>query len=87
MDDREADGSGSGNETDSAPSCLYCGNELAARLEYRTELVEDLQGYHYEEQPTGKVLGYGYSNSGYFCTLRCGYEFGAEMAARGERRQ
>lgn len=64
----------------SLPSCLKCKKLLAPNYEtcdVRVETPNPLGGIDFKTQveKTGNVEGFGYHNNGYFCSLRCGYEY------------
>lgn len=54
----------------SAPTCRQCGKKLAPTFETRSVRVDTTE---IVEKQTGKILGYGYSRRGHFCSLRCGF--------------
>lgn len=67
-------GAGPIGYTGEAGSCLWCGRKLRR---YRWPDLLEAHGL-----PTDARGGYA---DGFFCGLRCGFEFGRELAARGRR--
>lgn len=71
-------------------TCIWCGRKL--RRQGSKDYVSDGQG-SYKKDDKGnfiKVQAYraeklGDYEDGFFCGLRCGYEFGKAMAELGER--
>ncbi len=66
------------------PRCLGCGKRLAEVMDHRPRRVEVPGGFMTvtDKVPTGR---YGYLGNGYFCTLRCGFQYGVSNArARGK---
>ena len=55
--------------TNEPETCIWCGRKLRGK---KTWLFERY----------GKLGDYA---DGYFCTLRCGYDFGLTLATKGER--
>ena len=62
--------------TGHAGTCLWCGSKLRA---YRWR-----DSSHAKKDAQGNALRGGY-NDGFFCGLRCGYEFGVTLAKHGRR--
>ncbi len=65
--------------------CFECKTRLAANFEVKraTATVRQSNGYDGVETwgtYTGKIYGYGYGSHGFFCSLRCGYEYGRTWA-------
>lgn len=63
-------------------TCLWCGRKIG---------MESIRNYACEpgEKLTSTVVGKRFSGQGdgYFCSLRCGYQFGTSLAVRGTRLQ
>ena len=75
-------------------NCRWCGRKLRRKTWRIPETEEVPRGYHLTGK-TGNELGrtvrtvaadaLGDYQDGHFCGLRCGYEFGVDLANKGRR--
>lgn len=67
-------------------TCLWCGRKLRRKkvIAEPGEPGAVERSFHFWEKPAEKLGGY---QDGFFCGLRCGYEFGLRMAQLGRRLQ
>lgn len=56
------------------PTCRQCGAKLRPLFSKKYVRVDTHEGFHSVEQPD-KLLGFGYTARGHFCSLRCGWRF------------
>jgi len=61
------------------PRCVNCGRPCRPHYRFTSVRVQDANGYHFERHVVG-VHWYGRDYSGFFCTLRCGFDYGVKAA-------
>ena len=71
------------NASNEEQTCLWCGNKLRAQYEWvQGDFEARVRG---EKAPRGAFKGYGDYEDGFFCGLRCAYQFARAMAVNGRR--
>lgn len=84
--------------TNEPDTCLWCGAKLRTnytmgeRIEGPRKLVKGREGYNSYYVPTFRYInkkktGKGVYDTGFFCTLFCGMQFGIAFARMGRRLQ
>lgn len=72
-------------------TCLWCGKKLRANFEppVKHQPGESWGDFHAREKEAkgqrGPLKGYGDYLDGFFCGLRCGYQFGVRLAELDRR--
>jgi hypothetical protein len=71
------------------PKCRFCGKPLVGKYGYES-VRRDLpggRGYHSVTVRDTKPYGYGYRGSGFFCSLRCGFNYAENHLTEAEFEQ
>lgn len=76
--------------TNDEHTCLWCGNRLRVHRKTPSPEAGETWAEFYkrdddQKKGTGEIEGYGDYLDGFFCGLRCSYQFAVRLAKLGRR--